>query len=523
MGTLKDFESVSGLKVNTEKTKVIKIGAARDNRINLCTDLNLIWTDKFTSLGITYNINEMEHITEQNLEIKEKEIEKLIHVWSGRNITPLGKITIIKSLLISKITHILLSLPSPKTGTFKKFEQVFESFIWKGKPPKIRGEILEATHQMGGLKMTNLKLFDQSLKASWLKRLKDESDGWEELPRKYRIENILIFGDSYTKTLLKRIEDPFWKDVVKACQTIQSKSYDTGVRAFNMPLWYNSRISINFRKDWLNMGYHKLSDILDRDGKIMSLEECYKEGSILIFWSIKKLRYDISNLNLIHHNNVKLGPYLPYFLFKIGHDGKGCSKSYNLLLSTNFNIILSVQEKWENILGKEIKIETIMNSFKNIHRIREDSFTRYLQFRILHKRVFTNKNLFDMGIKDNNLSPHCKEYVETFEHAFLQCTMVKQIWNDIETWLKRNVDNHLKLTDREKIFGVEGKNENIVMKTIIATKRVIYRNRQIPKEYTMREVKALLKCQMQNEEYQAGIENSFENFQKTWEQVYNLL
>ena len=125
MGTLRDFESVSGLKVNTEKTKVIKIGAARDNRINLCTDLNLIWTDKFTSLGITYNINEMEHITEQNLEIKEKEIEKLIHVWSGRNITPLGKITIIKSLLISKITHILLSLPSPKIGTFKKIRTGF--------------------------------------------------------------------------------------------------------------------------------------------------------------------------------------------------------------------------------------------------------------------------------------------------------------------------------------------------------------------------------------------------------------
>ena len=371
--------------------------------------------------------------------------------------------------------------------------------------------------------MTNLKLFDQSLKVSWLKRLKDETDGWEELPRKYRVENILIFGDSYTKTLLKRIEEPFWKDVVKACQAIQVKIYDTGVRAFNMPLWYNSRISINFRKDWLKKGYYNLSDILDRDGKILILEEMLQRGLNINFLEYEKTEKDISNLNLIHHNNVKLGPYLPYLLFKIGHDEKECSKSYNLLLSTNFNIILNLQEKWENILTEEISTETIMNSFKSIHRMREDSFTRYLQFRILHKRVFTNKNLFDMGIKDNNLCPHCEEYVETFEHAFLQCTRVKKIWNDIETWLKRNVDIHLKLTDREKIFGLNEKNENIVMKTIIATKRVIYRNRQIPKDYTIREVKALLKCQMQNEEYQAGIENSFENFQKTWEQVYNLL
>ena len=107
MRTLKEFELISGLKVNNEKTKVVKIGGGggggggvRDNRINLCTDLNLMWTDKFTSLGITYNVKQMEQITEQNIEVKEKEIGKLINAWSGRNITPLGKITLIKSLLI---------------------------------------------------------------------------------------------------------------------------------------------------------------------------------------------------------------------------------------------------------------------------------------------------------------------------------------------------------------------------------------------------------------------------------------
>ena len=37
-----------------------------------------------------------------------------------RKLTPYGEVTIVKSLLLSKITHILLSLPSPKAQTIKR-------------------------------------------------------------------------------------------------------------------------------------------------------------------------------------------------------------------------------------------------------------------------------------------------------------------------------------------------------------------------------------------------------------------
>ena len=49
------FQLISGLKVNTEKTKVIKIwnwGVGRDNRTTLCNEMNLEWTQNFDCLGI---------------------------------------------------------------------------------------------------------------------------------------------------------------------------------------------------------------------------------------------------------------------------------------------------------------------------------------------------------------------------------------------------------------------------------------------------------------------------------------
>ena len=100
MLALKEFENISGLKINKEKTKVAKIGGWGDNRTNLCDDLLLDWTQEFTAPGIYYNVNNMEQITELNIDNKIIEIQKLIYLWNARNLTPYGKIIIIKSLLI---------------------------------------------------------------------------------------------------------------------------------------------------------------------------------------------------------------------------------------------------------------------------------------------------------------------------------------------------------------------------------------------------------------------------------------
>ena len=188
-------------------------------------------------------------IADQTIEIKIKEINKLITVWSGRNITPLGKITLIKSLLISKITHILLSLPTPQEKTIKLLEGTFNKFIWNSKPSKFRKEILENTNKLGGLKLTNITVFNNALKISWLKRLKNQDDGWELFPRHYKIHRMIIFGDRYLNLILQKIDNPFWKDVVKSCISLFNIVKKENNNAYNFPLWFNGDINMNYKKD----------------------------------------------------------------------------------------------------------------------------------------------------------------------------------------------------------------------------------------------------------------------------------
>ena len=92
------------------------------------------------------------------------------------------------------MTHILLSLPSPQLDMFKKC-------IWGNKIHKFRREIMETLPCLGGFKLTNLRVFDTALKLSWLKRLLTQSKGWAEFPIKFRILDILKYGDNFPQKI----------------------------------------------------------------------------------------------------------------------------------------------------------------------------------------------------------------------------------------------------------------------------------------------------------------------------------
>ena len=75
MLVLNEFQQISGLKVNTEKTKVIKVGRWGDDRTTFCNDLNLQWTSKFELLGISYDLENFDQIADLNIEKKIIEIK----------------------------------------------------------------------------------------------------------------------------------------------------------------------------------------------------------------------------------------------------------------------------------------------------------------------------------------------------------------------------------------------------------------------------------------------------------------
>ena len=119
------FSKFSGLKPNISKTKAIWIGSKVNSTDILNNDSELQWTTQpFNILGVIYTAD-LHDVEQLNFDDKFSNIQREITQWSKRNITPLGKITVVKSLLLSKITHLLLSLPRPDPLWIKELEKAF--------------------------------------------------------------------------------------------------------------------------------------------------------------------------------------------------------------------------------------------------------------------------------------------------------------------------------------------------------------------------------------------------------------
>ena len=108
-------------------------------------------------------------------------IERSIRAWTMRNLTMVGKILIVKSLLVSKLSFIgsIMNLP---TDFVNRVNKMFFKFVWGGSE-KVKRTTLINGYDKGGLNMINLRDFLDSLKMNWIQKLNDpHKSKWKNIP-----------------------------------------------------------------------------------------------------------------------------------------------------------------------------------------------------------------------------------------------------------------------------------------------------------------------------------------------------
>ena len=182
-------------------------------------------------------------------------------------------------------------LLSPSNEMIEDLDNLFKNFIWGNKPPKFRKEILETLPNLGGLKLTNLKIFDHALKLSWLKRIAILEEGWVEFPEKYGIRKILKYGEEYPHKIKAKFHNKFWKDMIEACiHLYKNIKYKNALQIYSMPLWYNNNINLEYKKDWDSKGYQNLCDILNNNGDLFTQADLILRGLKIHFIDYIKIK-----------------------------------------------------------------------------------------------------------------------------------------------------------------------------------------------------------------------------------------
>lgn len=525
LDTLNMFAQMSGLKMNSSKTKAVWIGSRKFCGETFNHRFKLDWTeDNFTILGINFSCN-LDNMLDINYKDKISQIENELKQWSKRILTPFGRITILKTLIISKLNHLFIALPNPSMDTINKLQKKFFNFIWQSGTDRVKREVLMQDYEYGGLKMINLRNYIIALKSTWIRRLIVHDTKYKTLfESKYASLDLLLKrGTEFIKRIRSNNTNPFWKDVLEAwIEVIKNTKISDVEDILSVNIWDNSNILINnepiFYQRWFEKNICFIRDLISEDGSFLSFEHFVRKfdmntNYLDYFGIISSVR------NYIRMSNIRLTSiplsncYLPLSIKEIMKQKKGSKNIYNLI--NEKIIILKSQRKWNEIFNREL-------NWKSIYSIPAKSCNNtklhWFQYRVLHRILATNDFLYKIRIKDNNLCTFCNVHSETLVHLFWSCRIVFDFWDRIEKWINEKVNGSFSIIMFSVFFGISYNQEcnkpfNYI---IILTKYYIYKCRINKKPLNFNIWKFEIKNALVTEKMIAIKNYRYAKFQKYW-------
>ena len=526
LNLLDQFSKYSGLTPNLEKTRCIWIGSSKERIDRLCTDIELQWSQEpFTVLGINFSLN-LNEMIELNFDEKINDIRKLITHWSKRNLTVLGKITVVKTIIMSKLTHLFISLPNPDLNFMKLLESMLFKYIWGSKMDRISRKQIVKDYGEGGCRMIHLPSFLKSLKVSWIKRLMNTNAAWTELffdifkTNRCMIES---FGSYYPTILSNRIDNKFWRDSLLSFHEFHTNLIYEQTDILTPPLWYNNDIQIDrktvFYKILNEKGCRFINDLIDCNGTFLSYINFCTQFEVnipfLIYHGLKNTI--IKKWPVLRSNTLKklASPFLPKHMKLFIKNNKGSRNFYDLFLnSVKHN--KRYLEKRSSDLQSTLDQAHLLKQTSYVFKYTNDINLRWFNYRIAHRILATNDYLFKIKIRNSNLCSFCGNEVETLKHLFISCELVDNIWTLLEQWIYEKCGFLLNYSKLELLFGKIGNRFSAPNTIVLLVKHYIYRQRLKGELLLFESIKRKIYDYYIMERYIDTIINRLDIFRKKW-------
>jgi hypothetical protein len=456
------FHIFAGLKLNKSKTKALWIGNWRNSKN---TPLGLTWVNEIHSLGIFFSYN-TDYVVQKNFTDKAKIFKKVLDLWSQRDLSLIGKITILKSLAFSTLTYQCCSI-LPPDNFIDDITTMAYQFLWNGKINKVKRKTIIADYGDGGLKMLDFKSFISAQKAMWVKRItKEGKASWKAYP--LFILNKLIGPNSFNCNLDTKkdwhIKDFYWS-IIKNWIMLNEKT-DTDMDAMDIRrqcIWLNKHIKVNRQEikwqTWIQNGIFLIHDIVTKEGKFMSLEEMVERhnfrGQVLQYNSLKdsipkEWRERLKTMKVPRDAiNIQEGLYMNIEK----HD---LPLKYITNRQVYWKIVKTIQLphvtniKWETELN--INKKKWVNIFYNSFKIR-DTKIRAFQYKLILNLIPCNLYLYRISKIDSYKCNFCVN-IDHISHYFYECEDTKTFWIQIQNWWNRIFEDNIKLDKTSALFGI---------------------------------------------------------------------
>ena len=262
-------------------------------------------------------------------------------------------------------------------------------------------------------------------------------------------------------------------------------------------------------------GIKNISDIIDDDDKFIRLMSWrINTIYIAIFLDYYSLINAIPN---VWKRSIKRGEDIGNsqsdVLIQICSSRKICKLIHRICVDKLFKTPKCV-DKWADFFEDMnldwvaiYQIPMLSSRFTKLH---------YFQFKVLHRYIGVNENLYKFGYVDSNLCTFCNVEIESIPHLFWQCDISTRFWKDVQDHvLKKNVI----LTMKDDILVILDTDNSIYNFVILHAKQYMYNARWNDHRLNVTAFKKQLENIYTIEKYIAEKNDKVEEWQKKWNSI----
>ena len=522
------FGNVSGLKLNAGKSSAMWLGNRRNCRVKYMPHLKMEWNpSQFKKLGI-WLINNLEECIKINYDSKFREIKALYKVWSKRQLTPIGRVAVLKSLILSKIVFLWILLPNPPEEIVNAIQTDIFHFVWNKKNDRLSRKISHKNIQQGGIGIPDVRKYMNALKVTWIRKLHADKHKWAT-PIK-RLNNRMLFLEKVgTNICVKGYRSKFWSDVFKAYQELGKKVMPEKIEEILAePLFCNTAIMVGkrspFLTTWIEKGVYQISHLLDDEGNFFSFGDFSEKlgihtNFITYMGIVSSVKEYVTKSGMQQSTNRAASVSNVFKL--ILSTPRGARRFYDKL--TMNDVEPNCCRNWDNRIIRNMQWKTIFKKINDIEEIK----LKWLQVRIIHRILGTNIIASNINKDGNNKCSFCRVEKESIQHLFWGCPIVQSFWNDIQANINQKcaLVNAIHLSEHFVIFGCEAnvENDDVIDLFLLIAKQYIYICKMKTELPDFSAFTRILKYRYKIEMYNAKLRMCYDSLQQMWNPYIPLL